>query len=168
MYRPGHYGVALLVYAPVGGVLVALGFAALAVVGGAVVLALTPVPDWDQRIPFVSHRGVTHTVLFALVVGAVIGGVGSAVGTSLSLGSNALLAGVGFLVGGTAILAHLLADVITPAGIAPFWPFSGRNYSFGLARADNMVANYALLAAGVLVTVAIIASANAAVLSAVR
>jgi inner membrane protein len=65
--------------------------------------------------------------------------------------------GFGFLVGTLSILSHLLADVVTPAGIAPLWPLSGTNYSLDLARADSTVANYALLALGVFVSVALLA-----------
>ncbi|MFB6219587.1 MAG: metal-dependent hydrolase [Halobacteriaceae archaeon] len=148
MYRTGHYGVALLVYAPVGVALLAAGRSDAALVGGALVLALTPLPDYDQRVPAITHRGVTHTVGFALLVGAVVGGAA----VLADLGPRA--AGFGFLVGALAVGAHLLADWLTPAGIRPFWPLSGREYSLSVTTAANPVANYLLLALGVLVTVA--------------
>ncbi|PSP31386.1 hypothetical protein BRC64_10355 [Halobacteriales archaeon QH_10_67_22] len=52
MYKTGHWGVALLVWAPVGGGLLVAGQAAEAVVGGAGVLALCRVPDYDMRLPY--------------------------------------------------------------------------------------------------------------------
>lgn len=58
------------------------------------------------------------------------------------------LAVFGFVVGTVTIVSHLLADVITPMGITPFWPVSGRQYTLSLTRADNTVANYLLLVAG--------------------
>ncbi|MFB6141462.1 MAG: metal-dependent hydrolase [Halosimplex sp.] len=141
MYRTGHYGAALLAYAPVGGVLLAAGFPGAALVCGAVALAVAPLPDYDQRVPLISHRGVTHTVGFALLVAAVLSGVGFAVGsgTGLAVGSEAGTGGqtglagataagaVGVLVGALAVGSHLLADALTPAGIAPFWPLSSKN-----------------------------------------
>ncbi|PSP40772.1 hypothetical protein BRC63_05265 [Halobacteriales archaeon QH_10_70_21] len=80
MYKTGHYGAALLVYAPVGFVLLSV----------------------DPAL-------------------AILGGVGS----------------------------HLLADVLTPAGVPLLWPLSGRRYSANVATASNPLANYGLLTLGV-------------------
>jgi inner membrane protein len=148
VYRAGHYGVALLVYAPVGFALLLSGRPTLAVAGGAVVLALTPLPDYDQRVPVVSHRGSTHTVAFALLVGGVLSGVASAGGLAVPL------VGFAFFAGALSVAAHLLADWLTPAGVRPFWPLTDREFSLSMTTAANPLANYLLLALGVLVTVA--------------
>lgn len=166
MYRPGHTGASLLVYAPLGYALLLRGELLLALVGGALVVALAMVPDVDLRIPGISHRGSTHTLLFACCVGAVLGGcgwvlaielggVGGALGgVAVHLGrpSPTRLGTFGFLVGALAICSHLLADVITPMGIAPFWPLSSRRFSLGIAKSSNTFANAVLLALGVGVT----------------
>lgn len=146
VYRTGHYGVALLVYAPVGFALLAAGRPGPAVAGGVLAVVVTPVPDYDQRIPLVTHRGSTHTVAFALLVGSALGG--GALVAGFGREAAAFAAAVGVL----GIGAHLLADWLTPAGVRPFWPLSGREYSLSLTRAANPLANYALLALGVLVT----------------
>ncbi|WP_435175414.1 metal-dependent hydrolase [Halorussus sp. AFM4] len=162
MFRPGHYGVALALYAPVGGWLLTTGHPTAAVAGGAGVLWLTMLPDWDSRLPFVAHRGPTHTLPFAaLVAGAawlVAGAVVSAADPALDLGGpvagpvslQAFAAGVAAL----AILAHLAADLLTPMGVAVLWPLSGRRYSLSVTTADNSVWNYALFALGVFATAA--------------
>jgi inner membrane protein len=148
MHRAGHYGAALLVYAPVGFVAIALGFDEIALLGGAVVGGGAMLPDYDQRVPFLTHRGITHTVWFALLVGVVLGIVGGLVGSrggviaALGLGGFGLLAGV-LLVG-----AHLLADALTPMGVRPLEPVDDREYCFDVATASNPIANYALLAVG--------------------
>jgi inner membrane protein len=157
MYRLGHSGAALLVYAPIGLVLLLAGRPRLAITGGAISLALAPLPDVDQRIPFVKHRGVTHTLAFAVAFGSVVGAAGLAVGLDGGVGTAVEFATVGFVVGTAVIVSHLLADVITPMGITPFWPVSRRHYSFGVCRADNVVANYALLGLGVAATVVVLA-----------
>ena len=157
MYRSGHQGAALVVYAPLGLALLSLGRPPLALAGGAVSLALASLPDVDQRLPGVQHRGVTHTVGFALTVGAALGAVGWLLGAGA--GARAEYAAVGFAVGGAAIVSHLLADAITPMGITPFWPLSDRHYTAGVCRADNTVANYALLGLGIAVTVGVLAVA---------
>jgi inner membrane protein len=95
MYRYGHYGVALVCFAPLGGLLLAMSFEQLAVVG------------------------------------------------TVTIG------------------AHLLADALTPMGVRPFAPVSDRTYTLGLTRADNPVANYGLLAAGIAVAGLAFAAGNA-------
>lgn len=154
MYQYGHYGVSLLVYAPVGALLLLAGEPELAVVAGAAMLSLAMLPDVDQRIPGIKHRGITHTLAFAVAVGAafavaggVLAGNPALVGT-ISVGVAGLVA-VGFAVGFLTVLAHLLGDVLTPTGVVFLWPLSRRPYSLNLWRADNAVANYALLAVGV-------------------
>lgn len=157
MFRPGHYGVALLLYAPVGCALLVLGDPTAALAGGAGVLWLTMLPDWDSWLPFISHRGPTHTLPFvALVTGttwAVTGGVAEAVTLTRSVGPVSLptfAAGVAAL----SILAHLVADLLTPMGVAMLWPVSGRRYTVGVTTADNTLWNYALFALGVFATAA--------------
>lgn len=152
MYRTGHYGAALLVYAPVGA-LVFLASPELALLGGAGVLLLATLPDYDLRVPLVRHRGPTHTVLFMLLVSGVIAAGAWALGTRFPALDRAALTGFAFLVGVLGIGSHLLADALTPAGIEPFWPVSSRNYTLGVARASNPLANWALLALGVFATV---------------
>ena len=84
MYKTGHYGAALLVYAPVGFALLSVD-PALAVLGSVGSVALSRVPDYDLRVPFLEHRGVTHTLPFLAAVAALLGAVGyraaGAVGT---------------------------------------------------------------------------------------
>ncbi|WP_435068721.1 metal-dependent hydrolase [Haloplanus sp. C73] len=153
MYRRGHWGVSLLVFAPVGFALVSLGRPELAVVGGGAMLWLSTVPDWDHRLPLISHRGPTHTLAFALLVGLVGAGAGAAF-AEVFPGDRTTLVAFGFGIGTLGILAHLLADALTPAGIPLLWPLSGRDFSVYLTRADNTVANYTLFAVGVCATAA--------------
>jgi inner membrane protein len=158
MHRQGHYGVALVAYAPVVTVLVALDALALAGLGGLVVVGGAMLPDVDQRVPGVTHRGVTHTVWFALAVGIVVGAAGVAVGWERGPGTSLALGGFGLFVGTLAVVAHLLGDVLTPAGIRPFAPVRKTKYTFGVVTAANPIANYLLLGLGVVaVGVAIVA-----------
>ncbi|MFB6143400.1 MAG: metal-dependent hydrolase [Halorientalis sp.] len=152
MHRSGHLGVALLVYAPLGAVLLLAGRTEAAVLGEVGMVALAMAPDYDTRVPFVKHRGVTHTVWFALVMGAGLGGVGWLLSGRPPVPPASALVLFGFLVGTLAGLAHLLADALTPMGVRPLWPLSGRTYTLALSRASNPLANYALFAVGVLAT----------------
>lgn len=150
MKQTGHYGAALLVYAPVGFVLLAVD-PLLAFGGGAGVLVLATLPDTDLRLPLVPHRGPTHTVLFVAVVAGLLGAVGWHAAGAFGF-DPAVLASFCFGVGVLGIGSHLLADALTPMGVTPFWPLSDRNYTLNLTRADNPVANLLLLALGVLAT----------------
>lgn len=152
MYRTGHYGVSLLLYAPVGFALLLAGYPAVALLGGAAMLVLAPLPDYDQRVPFVEHRGPTHSLAFALLVGVVLGGAGYVAAPSLGLDPQ-VVGVAGVAIGCYGIVAHLAGDVLTPAGIEPFWPVSAENYSLSATRADSTVANVLLLVLGTLVTV---------------
>ncbi|MDL0123103.1 metal-dependent hydrolase [Halobacterium salinarum] len=151
MHQKGHYGAALAAYAPVVFILTALGYTTLGVLGGAVVVGGAMLPDIDQRLPGVKHRGPTHTVWFALAVGAVAGVVGLLLGASRGM-LAALGTGLfGAVVGTLAVVAHILADVLTPTGVRPFAPVRDEKYTFDIVTAANPIANYALLVLGAVV-----------------
>jgi inner membrane protein len=158
VYRSGHYGVGLLAYAPFLYLLAADGRVTWAAAGLAGVYLLTTLPDVDHRLPLVEHRGVTHTLAFALAVG----GACAAIGWVLPLPGvdrvtvAAGLGGVGVL----AILAHLLADALTYAGVPLLWPLTGRSFSFSLTTADSRLWNGGLFALGVFATAAAVLLAS--------
>ena len=152
MHQKGHYGAALAVYAPVVFVLTAFGYTTLALIGGGIVVAGAMVPDLDQRIPGVKHRGPTHTVWFALGAGVVVGIAGLVVAWSGGV-LTALAVGIfGLFVGTLTIGAHILADALTPTGVRPFAPVRDEKYTVDVTKAANPFANYSLLAVGVVIT----------------
>jgi inner membrane protein len=154
MHREGHVGAALALYAPIGVLASVAASPAFAVAGGAGAVLLATLPDQDMRIPLVSHRGITHTVWFALLVGGVLGaaagylagesGYAGTTGMGTPLGVGAFAFAVGFVT----IASHILADALTPMGVTPFAPLRERKYTVGVATASNPIANYALLVAG--------------------
>lgn len=163
MYQLGHYGAALLAYAPLGALVALSGHEPAAVGGGLVCLACSTLPDCDHRVPLLEHRGPTHTVAFALLVGAALAAVTGILVDATPAGLAAVVAPVGlgvepavsvdlvtfaFVVGALSIGSHLLADALTPMGIRPFWPVSRRHYTLEVTRAANAIANYVLLGLG--------------------
>jgi inner membrane protein len=150
--------VALLTFAPIGYLLVDAGAVLAALLTGGVMLWLAMLPDVDHRVPGISHRGVTHSLLFAALVGAafaavgvVLGAVGGDALVAELLGLDALGVGVvtfGFALGFLAVASHLLGDILTPAGVNLFWPVP-TEFSLYVTRADNTVANYGLFLLGV-------------------
>ncbi|MFB6079414.1 MAG: metal-dependent hydrolase [Haloferacaceae archaeon] len=164
MYRKGHYGVSLLVFAPVEFVLVAADRPTLALATGGTMLWLAMLPDADQRIPGLTHRGATHTLAFAGAVGVAFALAGSLVAPGVAAVTSvgrAAVATYGFALGTLTVGAHLLADLLTPAGVALLWPLSGHRFSLSLTTADDRVWNYGLLVAGVLVAAAVLVAAGA-------
>lgn len=149
MHREGHIGAALLAYAPVGAVTLALGFQELGVLGagGAVGLAMTP--DIDRRIPGVKHRGITHTIWFAVGIGSLCGIAGALVGTTEGILAALGLGLWGFIVGTLITASHVFTDGLTPAGVRPLAPYRDQEFTVAVARASNPIANYLLLGLGV-------------------
>lgn len=154
MYQVGHYGGALAAYAPLGTVVTMGGYGEIAIVGGLVCVALSTLPDYDHRLPLIEHRGPTHTVLFALLVGAGLAALTAALVDASSAFVDAGVVSFAFLVGIISIGSHLLADALTPMGIRPLWPVSRRRYSLSVTSASNPVANYGLLGLGVVAVLA--------------
>lgn len=153
MHREGHIGASLLAYAPLGFAVIALGFPSAAVGGGALAVALAMLPDWDMRIPGVTHRGPTHTVHFALLVAIPAAALGGGMGATVATGPATPLVVFGAAVfggatGALAILAHIAADALTPMGVDPLGD-DGPHISYGVCRADSTLGNYGLLALGI-------------------
>jgi inner membrane protein len=147
MHRKGHIGAALAACAPTAFVAVVVAPPALAFIGGATTFGLAMLPDLDQKLPFVDHRGVTHTIHFAGVVGWFLGLAGIVFGTTVGIWTAIGLGVFGFVVGFVTILSHIAADALTPMGVEPFR--DGRHYSFDPVKAANPIGNYLLLGIGV-------------------
>ncbi|WP_226006673.1 metal-dependent hydrolase [Natrinema salinisoli] len=148
MYRDGHAGFNALVYAPFVPIVSARYSLELALWGAVLALATATLPDFDQGLPWIDHRGPTHTVWFALLVG-----LGAGVGTVLvarsSFGAGGGFSfGFGFAVGTCGILAHLAGDVVTPMGISPLAPVSRAHLTLDWFKSKNGRINRAFLVAG--------------------
>lgn len=152
MLKSGHYGAALVLYAPAGFLLLSID-PALAVLGGVSAVALARLPDCDLQVPFVDHRGATHTLLFLVLVAAALGWLGHMFAGQFGTGRTQTAA-LGVLVGVVAVGSHLLADALTPYGVPLLWPLTDRRFSVSLAPSTSSVANYGLLALGVAATLA--------------
>lgn len=140
MHERGHIGTSLLVYTPfvMWWIKPAHGIA-MAALGVVFVVTFAMVPDLDMKIPIMKHRGFSHTLWFAMIVG----GIGWYIGSEIGLG---LLVGVlSFLV----IWSHILGDALTPMGIRPFHPVSDMKFTLDLWNADSKIGNTILLLLGV-------------------
>lgn len=166
MYRLGHQGVNLVLFAPVLFVSVVAGYPLAGVAGVAVVFTTASLPDVDIRLPLVEHRGITHTVWAALVAGAgtaalawVATGAFAEGVAALGLTRSVAAAYAGGLVA-FSVLGHLVGDVLTPAGITPWHPLSTRQYTLSVCPAKSWLANRLLFAGGVGATAAVVGAVS--------
>lgn len=159
MHRPGHLGVALLAWAPIGALLSQAGLPGTALVGLAIVVSVFMLPDIDLKTPFLTHRGFSHTVWFALLAAGAIGAAGWYVGgTSTAaiseltreagMGPQPYFALCGFAFTLLGVLSHLAADSLTPMGVPLLWPLSGTDYSLDVCVAKSRLWNLGLLSSG--------------------
>lgn len=153
MLKPGHYGAALLVYAPIGYLLLSVD-PALTVLGALGVVLLARLPDWDLRVPGLDHRGVTHTLVFLFGTAAVLGVLGYVFAGAFGIPARRT-AGLGVVIAIVAVGSHLFADWLTPSGVPLLWPLTERRFSANVARTTSPVANYGLLALGIGITLAV-------------
>jgi inner membrane protein len=122
MYRAGHVGFNALLYAPFMPLVSRHWSLELALLGAALAVGVATLPDVDGHLPRIRHRGITHTIWFAALVGLFVG-----IGTTILAPSTPRAFLFGFVVGTCGVLAHLVGDVVTPMGISPFAPFSRRH-----------------------------------------
>jgi len=115
----------------------------LALVGALVAVGVANLPDLDEPLPWLQHRGPTHTVWFAVLVG-LIAGVGTRPRGALESGRVR----VRLVVGTGGILAHLAGDIVTPMGISPFAPRLASPRHARLVQIQNGRINRAFLLAG--------------------
>lgn len=148
MKRSGHIGVQLLVFAPIAFFLSSLGRVNLAMYGALGMVLLARWPDIDHKLPFIEHRGLTHTVLFAALTSLGTAAIGYVLVQDqmmvVFVGGVAYAAFIGFY----AVIGHLAGDVLTYSGIQPFQPFLSTEYTLERTKYDNRLWNGGLLIGG--------------------
>lgn len=153
MHRWGHLGASLLTYAPIGGGLLAAGHERLAVAGGVVAAAAASLPDFDELVPGVAHRGPTHTLWFALGLGGLLGAVCAVAGSDADRADARRRAGVVGFAAFLSAVTHVAVDSLTPMGTRPFTPLWERSYGFDVVLSRNRRGNLLLLGIGFAATV---------------
>ena len=168
MHRTGHVGIGLagagmvLLLLPVWpGILVAWG-----------VVVTCNLPDIDMKTRWLTHRGITHTVWFAFIIG-IGGGLVTVWGVSYGIeaipqiihvteavpkhaGSTAGVAvGGGLWIG---ICLHVAGDALTVTGVTPLAPVTNHRVTIGVTTADSWWWNVGLAVVGVTIFAGSIAS----------
>lgn len=173
MNRKGHIGLALLVSAPFAlliGLLLNPRWSLIVVGAG---LLADRIPDQDQQLPFISHRGITHTATFGIIASFVLAASFTAtatitqpssafdVGLLENVTNNLLLFAISLLGFALGFIAHLIGDMLIEAydyAVTPYWPFSSKPVALGWASAESKpLWNWGLLLLGVLANVGLVA-----------
>jgi inner membrane protein len=140
MLRNGHLGLALLVLSLLG---VPFGFGpdncmiCIIIVGA----ALSSLPDIDIKTGMIHHRGITHTLLFALIAGICAGII-------FGYFSGFIWGIIGFISGFSGVVLHLLGDIMTFHKFRPLYPFNNREIGYGFFPANSESANNGFLMLG--------------------
>lgn len=138
MLRAGHLGLNSLLYAPIAITVALLGSFELAIWGAMIMIVGAHLPDLDTRTSLVKHRGITHTVWFAALIGGICAGISIYMTLPHSLITVMLFS---FTMGAYGVIGHILGDIMTPMGIRPYRPVRDRKYALGMFKASNTLAN---------------------------
>lgn len=108
--------------------------------------ALSALPDldmkWRTQASFIQHRGVTHSILFAIISGICFGGLFFYTHRSVTWVI------VGFLSAFIGVVSHLIGDMFTHHAFKPLWPFYHNEIALHWFSANNKAVNEGLLTAG--------------------
>ena len=103
-----------------------------ALLGGVVAV----LPDLDIVLPFLKHRGITHSIWAVIVAGLAVG---------------ALLGMEAGIVAAAAVASHILIDLPNYAGVQVLWPKEA--ISFGWFKGDNIAINALMILACAIILV---------------
>ncbi|ELY96077.1 metal-dependent hydrolase [Natrialba taiwanensis] len=143
MYRGGHAGFNALLYAPFVPLVARTWSLELAILGAVIAIAVANLPDIDQPLPWLHHRGPTHTLWFAILIGIVAG-----IGTALVVSPTRSVFMFGCVVGTASILAHLAGDIVTPMGLTPLSPLTRKHVTLNWFKSKNSYINRVVLLIG--------------------
>lgn len=140
MHAKGHFGLTLLVLSlfsiPIG-----LGPDNIMIFVIFLSAGLSSIPDIDLNLG-IKHRGLTHNILFAIIVGILFG-------VLFGYSSGIVYGLIGFASGFLGVMLHLLGDLMTYQPFRPLWPLNDREISYGLFAAKSETANKGFLSLGI-------------------
>ncbi|MEM3736597.1 MAG: metal-dependent hydrolase [Candidatus Bathyarchaeia archaeon] len=142
LYKEGHAGISFLIYSPFMFTFKFTGADMSYVLMTGILMAIFSItPDIDLHFE-IKHRGITHTLLFGIVLGAFLG-------ILLRYAYEPLGLLMGFIAGFGGTVSHLLGDLLTYSPFKPLYPFSNREVALGLFKASNKVMNATFFVLGV-------------------
>lgn len=169
MYRKGHIGINMMLFAPILFIMIILEFVILGIIGLISVSYFASLPDIDLKIKRLKHRGFTHTISFAVLIGLIVFMIGLFVSNifmalgiiNTSLFNLIFISIYSFYIGFFIVMGHIAGDIITPTGVRIFekpkyipnsYIFSDKNYTLFSIPAKSNIANFVFLFLGLLCT----------------
>ena len=104
----------------------------------AVSTLFSSLPDIDLKLE-IGHRKYTHNILFALVFSMLFGCATYYIIHDFTLGFSIMF---------SALIIHIVGDLMTYKPFNPFAPFTRGSYSFRLFRSSSKAVNNVLMALG--------------------
>ncbi|MBD3206616.1 hypothetical protein GF319_09785 [Candidatus Bathyarchaeota archaeon] len=143
LYKEGHVGLTFLIMSII---MLPFPYSTNNLIMIVLASAFSALPDidleWQRKGYPVHHRGITHSILFAIIIGVIFGYV-------FWLANKTFLwAGMGFVSGFMAVVSHMVGDTFTYMKFKPFYPFNMKEISYGFCRANNKAANEGLMTVG--------------------
>ena len=139
MHPEGHAGLTLIFFSLL---MIPFGLNENTIIIIFLATASSSIPDLDMKWEFFSHRGPTHSLLFAIIMGIFSG-------ILLFFGTREILwFFIGFTSGFGGVVSHLIGDLLNPMRFKPLWPFSNRELAFDFCRADDKKMNRRLSTVG--------------------
>ena len=109
---------------------------------------LSWIPDIDLKLN-IKHRGVTHTIYFAVAMGIIGYLIVDKVNIKLFYyGLHPIYDG--FLIPFMACITHIIADSMTVSGVKIFAPIKDKTYGLRMFRSDNPIANLTFTGLGLI------------------
>lgn len=132
MHPEGHAGLTLIFFSLI---MIPFGLNENTIIVILLATALSSIPDLDMKLGGFRHRGPTHSLLFAIIVGFFFG-------ILFFFGTKKIL---WFFIGCTSgfggVVSHLVGDLLNPMRFKPFWPISNREFAFNICMADDRKMN---------------------------
>jgi inner membrane protein len=162
MHRDGHFGLNILIAAPIVYLIITTLSIELGLYAAAIAIVTARLPDRDghfdadleyfqsnwflHQVP-IKHRGIMHTVWFGIFIGALVGFCSIAIPIAGHTDVTKFI--IGFGMGTLGVLSHLLGDAMTKMGIQPFQPLSDKRYKLSWFKSRSLFANKGMLCIGV-------------------
>lgn len=121
MHSEGHAGLTLIIFSFL---MMPFGYSQNALILIVMAAGLSSLPDIDLKWKNVKHRGYSHSIGAALIIGLVFGAI-------FFYGNGLMFGLLGFLAGFGGTISHLIGDLFTYMKFPIFWPISDRKRSWG-------------------------------------
>lgn len=168
MERSGHLGLALLFISPVTIIATILVSPVWGVFTTIIAISVFHIPDLDQKVPTIKHRGISHTIWAALALGSISGAIAFWATTRLYNNPPAFLTETlqftptSPIIAATIVsisilivyLSHILGDILTTGSayfgmdIRPLFPVSKSSFQLRIFNSDSLMWNILFFSIG--------------------